>query len=181
MKTHLEPDEFIAALEQPPDAAAAEHLASCATCRTELAHLRRTCDELTGADVPEPSPLFWDHFPARVRRATDEDVDRRTASWWGSGRLSWALGSAAAVVVLAGAVLWGPNATRSPESSPAIETSDATVQFGEVADLFADLPTDEALAFAPAATATWALVDDLTNEERAAFVRLVERELEAMP
>jgi hypothetical protein len=31
------------------------------------------------ADVPEPSPLFWDHLSARIGERIDAESDR---SWW---------------------------------------------------------------------------------------------------
>ena len=32
-------------------------------------------------DVPEPSPLFWDHFSARVRQAVDAEGAPRRSFW----------------------------------------------------------------------------------------------------
>ncbi|MDQ3069926.1 MAG: hypothetical protein M3R55_09390 [Acidobacteriota bacterium] len=52
-------------------------------------------------DVPEPSPLFWDHFPARVRAAVAAQ-ETTAPAWW--RRPVFALVSAGAVVVLAAGV-----------------------------------------------------------------------------
>lgn len=183
MTSHLAPDDFVAALERTPDGRVAEHLTSCDACRTEWESLRQGWDALAGSDVPEPSPLFWDHFPSRVREATRDVASDGGLAWWAHRRLLWGVGVAALVVLAVGGALRapGPASEALAGSGGITAVSDGVVDFDEVADLFADLPPDEAQAFAPAGTATWALVDDLTLEERAAFVRLVERELEALP
>src|SRR4029450_13180850 len=36
--------------------------------------------DVRGADVPEPSPLFWEHFSARVAQATA--TQKTAAPWW---------------------------------------------------------------------------------------------------
>jgi hypothetical protein len=179
MTTHLSPDDFVTALERAPDGDIAEHLAACGRCRAEWEELRSGWDGLAAVEVPEPSPLFWDHFPSRVRQAVGDETPGRGAAWWASGRLLWAVGALAVVLLVVGVSLRAPSPVLGP--LPPATGAEASVHFDEVADLFAALPPDEALAFAPAGTATWALVDDLTMEERAAFVRLVERELEALP
>ena len=54
-------------------------------------------------DVPEPSPLFWDHLSARVREAVTADaVPARP--WFGVGRWSWGLAAVMSVAVLVIAV-----------------------------------------------------------------------------
>lgn len=64
-------------------------------------------DELTervanALDVPEPSPLFWEHFPGRVRAAAGEAA-RETAPWWRRRAFALALS-----VALVGALsVWG--------------------------------------------------------------------------
>lgn len=45
------------------------HLATCDVCRGRLADLRLTISRASRVDAPEPSPLFWDHLSARVRKA----------------------------------------------------------------------------------------------------------------
>ena len=69
------------------------------------------------AEVPEPSPLFWDHFSARVRDAVAaEGAPRRAAlfGWSGVSGWSWSgvlmplsVGGVAAVLVAA-ALMFDP-------------------------------------------------------------------------
>jgi hypothetical protein len=53
------------------------HLAGCERCRTQLRELRAMMSEVRGVDVPEPSPLFWDHLSSRVSEAVANDGDAR--------------------------------------------------------------------------------------------------------
>ena len=51
------------------------HLAACDECQRELAGLSSVLSEAKQVSVPEPSPLFWQHFSERVRTAIDRDAD----------------------------------------------------------------------------------------------------------
>lgn len=175
MTTHLDPDDFTAALEQAPEGPVAAHLAVCAPCRDELGALREQWEELAAIDVPEPSPLFWDHFPARVRDAT-RGAGAVAIPWWSTRRLVLAMSVAAVAVMLVAGLRW--SASTSPVAAVAdggVGTSIEVPAFDDVAGLFETMPVDEVDAFAPAGTATWALVDDLTDEERTTFVQLIEQ------
>ena len=95
MTGHLTPDEQIDSLEGTlgPDRAA--HLDVCGTCRDAVAGLRETiADAARRVDVPEPSPLFWQHQAARILElVADESMQRQRSAWTYA---AWA-GSAAAV------------------------------------------------------------------------------------
>ncbi|MCC7177846.1 MAG: hypothetical protein IT177_05580 [Acidobacteria bacterium] len=66
---HLTPDELIDAAEGTLDVERQHHVDTCEACRGEAEALRALLREATGMRLPEPSPLFWDHFSARVRAA----------------------------------------------------------------------------------------------------------------
>jgi hypothetical protein len=83
---HLNADQLIDLAEGASDESAVPHLASCAGCRQQLADLRAMMRTVAEVEVPEPSPLFWDHLSTRVSEAVAAEPDRR--SWW-SGLLSW--------------------------------------------------------------------------------------------
>src|ERR1051325_634469 len=98
--THLSPELLIDIAEGTAPESAQPHLATCAVCRTQLSDLRQMLTSIA-VDVPEPSPLFWDHLSAGVREATA--VEAGSAPSWRLGRLSWRLaaGMSMAIVVIA--------------------------------------------------------------------------------
>jgi len=66
------------------------HLSRCDACRRALAELRATIADVagrgnpenSGSDVPEPSPLFWDHLSSRVHEAIAEQDALGRAGWF---------------------------------------------------------------------------------------------------
>jgi hypothetical protein len=67
--THLSPDQLLDVAEGTSEEPT--HLGSCAACRRELEGLRSVMASLDRSDVPEPSPLFWDHLSSRVSEAVE--------------------------------------------------------------------------------------------------------------
>ena len=83
-------------------------ITSCARARQfflqqplQLAELKATMSAAADVDVPEPSPLFWDHFSARVRQAVDAEAAPRRSFWKWSRVLIPAVSVAAAVLAVA--------------------------------------------------------------------------------
>ena len=69
--SHVTPGELIEAADGTLDPARRRHLESCAECARAVVALEGAMREMRHAgDVPEPSPLFWDHLSERVRAAT---------------------------------------------------------------------------------------------------------------
>ena len=66
---HLTPQELIDLAEDERLEPSLPHLASCDHCRREITNLRAAMGRAAEAEVPEPSPLFWEHFSSRVREA----------------------------------------------------------------------------------------------------------------
>jgi hypothetical protein len=114
--THLSEAEFVDLLEETLAPARTAHLDTCAACRDQAAALGAVLRDSAGVEMPEPSPLFWDHLQARVRAAIDTEPPP-TASRWGGFRTLVPAAAAAAllVAVLSGVV---PRVTRD-EPSPA--------------------------------------------------------------
>ena len=99
---HLSADQLVDLAEGTQPESAAPHLASCAVCRRQLADMREMMSVAADVEMPEPSPLFWDHLAARVGEAVAaERAPRR--SWIGAmpWRLVAPVASAAALVLLA--------------------------------------------------------------------------------
>ena len=85
---HLKIEELVDIAEGTRGETSAPHLASCAACRQQLADARAMLSIVseTSGDVPEPSPLFWDHLSNRAAKAVAvEPAPRR--SW--TGVLAW--------------------------------------------------------------------------------------------
>ena len=104
---HLTPDELIDAVEGTLDPARGAHLDTCTACGNETTRLRAILLEARQAAMPEPSPLFWDHFSTRVRAAIETEQTPRRA--WLPQWLRWPVlvpltGLALLVLVLANAV-----------------------------------------------------------------------------
>jgi hypothetical protein len=168
MNRHLTPSQFVQAAEDTLDARGAAHLGSCDECRQTVDGLRAALLDAAGVDVPEPSPLFWNGFSARVRAATAEVPAPR--AWWKPA--SWiAIGSLSAAAIVLAVSLRTPPGDRSPSiDSPAAEG------WTEVVQLAAQLSLDDVEQLAESDTTL--LIEDLTPDEQAIFVQLLERELE---
>ena len=99
--SHLSRDERLLALDGALEGTRQAHLAGCPACRTDVETLGRVLARVRAVDVPEPSPLFWDHLAARVGDAIAREPAPVPARGWWSPRLAWA--AAAVVIVSAGA------------------------------------------------------------------------------
>jgi hypothetical protein len=108
---HLQPDEFVDLAEGTRTESSAPHLTACKACRHQLAELKAIMSAAADVAVPEPSPLFWDHFSARVQEAVAAEVVPRR-SLWSWPRLTMPVAAAAlAGVILAVALNTGPVTT----------------------------------------------------------------------
>jgi hypothetical protein len=202
---HLTDLELLALLEYPSadngvSAVRIDHLQSCDSCRQVLGDLREARDRAADVRLPEPSPLFWEHFSKRVRegiRNTEISRPRSYSTWLHTPRFKWAF-SGALIVVLFGAVAWQAN-VRGPGSedmSPiglpriAVSNSMSSAVDADAIDLESDeawalvrtvaddLEWDEAVTASLAARPGWAerAALDLTLEERAELLRLLQAE-----
>jgi hypothetical protein len=202
---HLSPDELIDVAEGARAEIDAPHLASCGGCQRQLARLRgalETLSRVSVAEVPEPSPLFWDHFSARVREAVAaEGSPRRHGPWelfgaWSRPRWLSAVPVAGALAMIAVAVAFSSYVTApavpEPPASPSVESANEVASlppFGAaddptlslVADLTADLDLDGAGEAGLTASAHVGGADDvvstLSDGERRELRRLLQEEL----
>ncbi|HEY6357058.1 MAG TPA: hypothetical protein VIX35_02375 [Vicinamibacterales bacterium] len=184
--THLTSEQFIDAIEAKvalPRAASA-HLAGCDACRTEQSSVADALAEARALAMPEPSPLFWDHFSQRVRAATNEEqLPVATPASWAAG---WRAVLAGALVV---GVLTVAFVLRPAPVKQAAPINQLTVaQSGDamtgddhgltgMAILASDLKTDELQQIArPSEDATAAAIEDLTPAQRAELLRLIKQQ-----
>jgi hypothetical protein len=100
---HLKPEEVVDIVEGALAESSVPHLETCDICRAQVREMRAMLTAIAGADVPEPSPRFWDHFSTRVRDAVAVEPPRRTwaALWtWPRALVPAAIGIAVVVVAL---------------------------------------------------------------------------------
>ena len=144
-------------------------------------------------DVPEPSPLFWDHFSARVHEAVEAERAngvsrfRRWLSW--PGVPLWA--GSLAVVVLAVVIMTRGSVSETPstprgsvdvvaESAPDVPVLADDASLSLVADLVTGLDWDAAVE--AGLTTDLGIADDvvtqLSDDERRELQQLLRMELE---
>jgi hypothetical protein len=193
---HLTSDQLVDLAEGVRTEPSMPHLQSCAVCRAKLAELRTTLSAAGEVDVPEPSPLFWDHFSARVHDAVE--AERANGAFAFGSWLSWRrtapgrigplwVGSLAAVM-LAIVIMtrgWVSETPVPPGSSAAVAASKAEApiiaddaSLSLVADLVTDLDWDAAVE--AGLTPHFGIADDVTqlnDDERRELNQLLRQEL----
>jgi hypothetical protein len=201
---HLHSDELIDLAEGTRPESSAPHLQSCEMCRRQLAEARAMMKTVAEVKVPEPSPLFWNHFSARVHKAITAVGAPRRLGWSAVGSWSrliwprwplWPLSVGACVALLVAVTLLtgrlaGPprGETPAPESAAAVAESGAPAELAAlpddpsldlVADLTEDMDWDRAreVGFAPRQDAVERAVGQLSDVERRELQRLLQREL----
>jgi hypothetical protein len=155
--SHLSRDERLLALDGALDAGRQAHLSACEACRTEVDGLRGVLARVRAVDVPEPSPLFWDHLAARVGDAIAREPAPAVARGWWAPRLGWA---AFAVVVTAAAAGYLSRPTRVPEA-PAVAAHTAATPGEAVPASGEGLSVD---VDAPFADDGWALITAVAED-----------------
>lgn len=201
---HLTPEELIDLAEGARAEGTAPHLHSCEACRHQVAALRKAMSAVAdapggpggpGGDVPEPSPLFWDHLSQRVREAVAAEGTPASAfALWRWGRAlpgswrAWAMAGVAAAVAIS-IYVTAPRTLTPPSNARAgaAGASGPLDPFGAADDpslaLFADLT--EQMDPGAATETGWSshagavdeVVASLTVDERLELRRLLEEEL----
>lgn len=186
MTSHLTPEQFVDALDRPLPADREAHLAVCPSCADELAEMRRVMVDVgVAGDVPEPSPLYWEHLSARVREAVDAVPEPQP--WW---RARWrpvlAFAGVLGVVVIAAVLRPGPVApTAAPANVDATATISASAEsdamWDMISTLASDVPVDQAIeaGLAPSSGTADAAIASLTDAQRRELMRLLKREMGA--
>jgi hypothetical protein len=163
--THLTDIELANGIENALPDALQRHVDDCQACRGKLDDLRATLTRVSEDRVPEPSPLFWAHFSARVRDGVrDAELTRtRRPAWlqWtdDSQARTWSGVAAVAVVAVLVAAALRVNAPwLSGRSTDPISQGDGT---GASADALDQARTDLGAIESDNA---WALVRTVADE-----------------
>ena len=197
---HLSRSEFVDLIESSPHLAPARmrHVEVCERCRAEAETLRAVM-ALPKTDAgAEPSPLFWDHFAARVADAVRNESPagggNAAMAWLRKPLARWAAVSTVAVLVSL-TVAWrttlhAPAPVRPAQASASL--AGATSPSTPVALDGDDVEADEAWAVVRAAAVDLRWEDahaagisahpgavedvafELTAEERAELARLLD-------
>jgi len=190
---HLSPDQLLDVAEGTRTGREFPHLESCALCARQLADLRNAISAASAVQVPEPSPLFWDHLSARIRTAVEIDPPARGSRWFrGAG---WRLAALAAVVGAILLVIWpGSPRVSSPVGSGAptavaadptqaddLRAFDDDPALALLADLSVGLDWDAAseAGLVPSAGTVDRVVLTLSVDERVELHRLLQEALAA--
>ncbi len=185
--SHLSDREFVDLVENVLPPARVAHVLDCAECRAEADTLRELLARTSEADVPEPSPLFWEHFSSRVLDQI-QHVEIGNASWsiWS---LNWVLPVVLMMIVAFGVWRWSPRVHAPVPMRAELPADPAAI---DPASDVRDADDDEAWAIVRtiADESSWDDVTDasvhqgsaeralamLTPEERQALVRLLQAE-----
>ncbi|MDQ3171235.1 MAG: hypothetical protein M3Q55_13960 [Acidobacteriota bacterium] len=133
-------------------------------------------------DVPEPSPLFWDHFPARVRAAVSAGPEP-AAAWWRRPVVAVSLSLALCAAIATWAIV--PRTASAPGAVETAATAAPDAGDGDDAGWSlvastAELSSVDALreaGFGVQADGADAAIEGLSQDERAAFVALLQAEM----
>jgi hypothetical protein len=114
--THFSDTELVDLVEDTLEPRRAAHAETCAACREQADALRAILRDTAAVDMPAPSPLFWEYFPARVRASLAEAPAPGRSSWLPFGvRGLMPLAAAAALIV---AVFSGVMLVRGTRGGP---------------------------------------------------------------
>lgn len=123
---HCSPEEMMDVAEGTRPADSLPHLTVCAACQAQVAELRLLWSEVAEATVPEPPPVFWEQWSARVRHAVAAEPPPVASVWmrvseWAAWRPLWTSAAAVAAIGLVLLVLprTGPGRPEGVSQAPA--------------------------------------------------------------
>jgi hypothetical protein len=127
------------------------HLDNCPACRSRVEELRQVLALAATDGVPEPSPLFWNHFSERVREAVAVEPAPQPARSRFNIATAASLAAAFAIIIIGVAVTM-----RTAE--PVIPVATVTAGLTDVADVGGNLP------LSGDADPTWAVMGELASQ-----------------
>jgi hypothetical protein len=146
--SHLTPDQLVDVLDETASVDVRRHLDACSSCRARLDELTIALKSTQGLHVPEPSPLFWEHFSARVRSAVEAEGSPEQG-WRRWLRLPVLAPLAGLALVIAALIMTLPNAVRPLAIDVAEMPGDLPLNddgWTLVADVVGELDWDTAMA-----------------------------------
>ncbi len=182
---HLNRADVIDAAEGSPSPASRAHLQACERCRGEVVSAAAMLEETRAVDVPEPSPLFWEHFSRRVRERIDAAPERSAPGGQSWGPRIWAPAGALVAILAVGigiSTFRAHNVSNAPGAAGRPGATDLSPVFAAddpnwtmVADVADGLEWEDAetagLAVRPGAAERAAM--DLSDEQQQELARLL--------
>jgi hypothetical protein len=142
---HLKDDELVDLADGTRPESSSPHLGSCELCRRQLGEMRAMMSAVAEVDVPEPSPLYWDHLSAHVRRAVATEPAGRpwfdVADW---RRILMPASAAAVALIIVVAAISSRLSVQPPSTAAPLS---AAIADGTAIDLWTDFAAadDESL------------------------------------
>jgi hypothetical protein len=189
---HLSREELIDSLEGTLSAVREAHVDGCAACRQERASLRHVLHRVASVEIPEPSPLFWEHFGARLREAVERQPQPAVSTLWERWTAwtwpRWAVGTATLMVCVT--LVWAgwrdvhhvrvpgsPTVAEvaDPPFTPALSDEDWNLVVSMAEDVTVDDADEPGLAVRPGASDR--ALTDLSSEQRNELARLLTAEM----
>ncbi len=153
---HLSATEFVDFIESSGTLAPGRvrHAQTCAECVARAEALRDMRAAALDDEETQPSPLFWDHFAARVSAAVrHEPAPAPGVSWFRQPAITWGTAASIAMLLVAMAVWRATLHAPAPIVSLASSASTSDVVLpGPEAAAADDVDADEAWAVVRAAT-----------------------------
>ncbi|HUF24051.1 MAG TPA: hypothetical protein VMN81_07995 [Vicinamibacterales bacterium] len=136
-------------------------------------------------DVPEPSPLFWEHFPGRVRAAVQAEPAAAPAGWWTRRALTLAM----SLALVGSLSFWawssrapGSAGTDMPGDAPYAQGPDSTIDAGwsalSATAASAGVEGMREAGFGVTPGGADAAIDNLSDAERATLFALLQAEMD---
>ena len=151
------------------------HVDGCSSCAAQLDEAREGLALALGAEVPEPSPLYWESLRRNVGRRIDEEPRRVTAWRW-----LLPLATAGAVVAVALSIGHAPRRPGAPLTPASVVPAWSALPPSESDEALTVL---EGLAVADTSLATWdegrglgSFVAGLSDEESQSLAESLRRE-----
>lgn len=190
---HLSREELIDSLDATLPPARQAHMDGCAPCRQERASLQQVLQRVASVEVPEPSPLFWEHFSARLQEAVERQPQPAVSTGWYAWTWPrWAVGTATLLVCVT--LAWvgvkqsrhsrlpGPATVAEsadpglvPPLAPSLSDEDWNLVVSMAEDVTVDDADEPGLAVRPGASDR--ALTDLSSEQRTELARLLTAEM----
>jgi hypothetical protein len=170
MGEHVRDDELMDAAERTASVAVRRHVDACAACRERVAEAAAGWEAARLADVPEPSPLYWESFRRQLGRRVGAERRWPLAGW------TPALAAAAVLAVGIGLLARAPGRDLSATPLPAWTASLPADEEAGLARLSADAVDADEMAVGCNGITT--CLAGLTDEEAMALADALSQELE---